>query len=200
MGTPYSFFCFLALMLTVPCHPLCAETVDCRQGSVSVGDSRAETLLKCGEPDGKESHQEELIEQPDSSALRKQFITVEDWTYNFGPNQFERIVTLRNGKVTDIRTGGYGYRKDDKPAPPEFSGRIVSIGESKSEVLVKWGEPAWKDTRQEEFKERLTDGTYRTTMVTIDEWTYNLGPQRFMRILTFRNGKLTDITTGSYGR
>jgi hypothetical protein len=66
-------------------------------------------------------------------------------------------------------------------------------------VIAKWGEPAWRNARQEKLKERLSDGAFRKITITIDEWTYNLGPNRFMRILTFKNGKLTDINTGGYG-
>jgi len=33
----------------------------------------------------------------------------------------------------------------------------------------------------------------------IDEWTYNLGPTRFMRILTFNNGRLEEVISGSKG-
>jgi hypothetical protein len=36
--------------------------------------------------------------------------------------------------------------------------------------------------------------------VTIDQWTYDLGRQRFVRYLTFENGKLRDVETGDYGR
>jgi len=35
--------------------------------------------------------------------------------------------------------------------------------------------------------------------VTVEEWEYNLGPGRFIRYLTFENGRLIKITTGDYG-
>jgi hypothetical protein len=155
--------------------------------------------MKCGEPDAKESHDEELIDRGDDGTKRKLFITVEQWTYNFGPTQFMRIVTLKNGKVAFIRTGNYGYSKDTRPTQQECSEQIVSVGDTKSDVIAKCGDPTWKDTRQEEFKERLDNGLERKVFVTIDEWTYNLGPNRFVRIITFRNGKLVDIKSGGYG-
>jgi hypothetical protein len=164
-----------------------------------VGDSRVDVLMKCGEPDAKESHDEELIDRGDDGTKRKLFITVEEWTYNFGPTQFMRIVTLKNGKVAFIRTGNYGYSKDARPTQQECSEQIVSVGDTKSDVIAKCGDPTWKDTRQEEFKERLDDGLEKKVFVTIDEWTYNLGPNRFVRIITFRNGKLVEIKSGGYG-
>ncbi len=189
---------FLTVMMAIPCL-LFAESFECKQGTVYINDSRVDMLLKCGEPDWKESHREKIVSRPSRSTKHKKSITVEEWTYNFGPNRFIRIITLRNGKITDIRTGDYGYSNAKKPQPREFSDRIVSIGESSGEVIAKWGEPAGRNPRQEKLKERLSDGDYRITTIIIDEWTYNLGPDRFMRILTFKNGKLTDINTGEYG-
>jgi hypothetical protein len=189
---------FLTVMVFVPCL-LFAESVECSRGTVFIDDSRADVLRKCSEPAWTESHQEEKVERLDSATKLKQFINVEEWTYNFGPSRFMRIITLENGKVTNIRTGDYGYIKDEKPPQSGFSDRILSIGESTGEVIAKWGEPTWRDTRQEELKEQLPDKTFRMITITIDEWTYNLGPSRFMRILTFKNGKLTDIKTGDYG-
>ena len=57
----------------------------------------------------KDVHQEELRERLSSGEVRKTFVVVEEWTYNLGPNRFTRILTFRNNKLVDIRTGGYGY-------------------------------------------------------------------------------------------
>lgn len=190
---------FLALMLAAPCSVIYAATLDCSGGIISVGDSRVDLLSKCGDPDAKESHDEELIDRFDDGSRHKLFITVEEWTYNFGPTQFMRIVTLKNGKVSFVRTGNYGYSKGATQIQRECSEQIVSIGDSKSDVLAKCGDPTWKDKRQEEFKEKLDSGLERNVFVTIEEWTYNLGSNRFVRILTFRNGKLVDIKSGGYG-
>jgi hypothetical protein len=35
--------------------------------------------------------------------------------------------------------------------------------------------------------------------ITVEEWTYNLGPTRFMRKLRFENGELVSIETLEYG-
>jgi hypothetical protein len=77
--------------------------------------------------------------------------------------------------------------------------QLVSLVDSKSDVVAKCGEPAWKDVHEEEFSERLETGAFQKRFITVEEWTCNLGPNRFVRILTFRNSRLTDIRTGSYG-
>jgi hypothetical protein len=65
--------------------------------------------MRCGEPAWRDKWEEVIRERSDDDTARNVYITVEDWTYNLGPNQFLRIFTLRNGKVADMRTGGYGY-------------------------------------------------------------------------------------------
>ena len=39
----------------------------------------------------------------------------------------------------------------------------------------------------------------RSTDVVIDEWTYDLGRQKLIRLLTFVDGKLYRVETGGYG-
>jgi hypothetical protein len=39
-----------------------------------------------------------------------------------------------------------------------------------------------------------------TVEVIVDEWTYDFGKNRFIRYLTFEQGKLVRITAGRYGR
>ncbi len=192
-------FSFVVLILALSSSDLYSATLDCAGGIISVGDSRVDLLAKCGEPYRTESHDEEISERLDQGVRQKIYITVEDWIYNYGPNQFMRIVTLRNGKVVNIRTGNYGYGKEVKPSRQECSEQVVSRGDLTTDVIAKCGEPSWKDVHQEEFKERLDTGLVRTVVVTVEEWTYNLGPSRFVRVLTFRNGKLVDIRTGNYG-
>ncbi len=188
----------LAFVAIVPSADVFAATFSCRGGIISTGDRSMDVLAKCGEPDSKESHQEELSERFGEGARQKIFITVEEWTYNFGPTQLMRIIILKNGVVSDIRTGNYGYPEQTGPPAHECSEQIVSVGDSKADVLAKCGEPTTKDSHVEEFRERLDDSE-RKVFVTVEEWTYNLGPTRFVRILTFRNNKLTDIRTGNYG-
>jgi len=190
---------FLIVLLAVPVGGVHAASFDCAGGIVSVGDARTDLLMKCGEPDRKESHNEEIVDRPDQGVKRKRYITVEEWTYNFGPRQFMRIVTLKNGAITDIRTGNYGYTRQAEPDRPECGGRIISIGDVMSEVLAKCGDPAWKDSHQEELQERREGGQEHRIFVTVEEWTYDFGPNRFVRIVTFRNGTVSDIRTGGYG-
>lgn len=91
--------------------------------------------------------------------------------------------------------------------------RLANIGDTKGEVLRSCGEPTWRDVWGEDRIERVVGypyavgsyyvGTripiYTVVHVIVEEWTYNLGPNQFMRILRFENNRLVDIQTGDYG-
>ena len=95
----------------------------------------------------------------------------------------------------------------------ECGSRLVSVGDSRYEVLAKCGEPSWRDGWEEERLERVGgipyfDGspfytsripTLVNVHVWVEEWIYNRGPSRFMRILRFENNRLIDIVVGDYG-
>jgi hypothetical protein len=76
------------------------------------------------------------------------------------------------------------------------NGSIVSTGDSISEVVVKCDQPNNKIKRTD------SDVIYRGTVryVEVEEWTYNEGPNTLVHYLTFRNGTLTEIKTGTFGR
>jgi hypothetical protein len=103
--------CFFALLLAVFCITVYADSVSCTGGIISTGDRSADVYAKCGSPDFRDSHQEEVVQRIDADTKKKVYITVEEWTYNFGPNQLIRILVLKNGEVVEIRTGNYGYQK-----------------------------------------------------------------------------------------
>jgi len=187
----------LFLVVLLPSVLVAAE-YRCEDKIISVGDMGGELLVKCGEPDWKQSHAEEFIEAIDKDSKRKSLVTVDEWTYNLGPNRFTRIFKLRDGKVVDVRSGGYGTAKEQANRS-QCRDRIISTGDSAADVIMKCGEPVWKDKREEIIRERLDDNTVRKVSVAVEEWTYNFGPDQFMRVFTFRNGKVTDIRTGGYG-
>ena len=63
--------------------------------------------------------------------------------------------------------------------------RLVKIGDTTGEVAIKCGPPSWRSSSGE--------------CEEIETWTYDLGPQDFVRILTFVDGRLREIEAGEYG-
>ena len=93
------------------------------------------------------------------------------------------------------------------------NGKIVSIGDTKSQVIDKCGEPdhieSWEEERikKDHYYSYDNDGSYEDyrepflvkEYVRIEEWTYNRGPTTFIRYLLFENGRLKKINLGDKG-
>lgn len=90
------------------------------------------------------------------------------------------------------------------------SGRLVSVGDHMHEVRKKCGDPdfvaqrvdkrkvkvkvrRWVGDREEEVSEE------RVVEVPVDEWTYDMGPRRFVRVVSFENARVTGVVAGGYG-
>jgi hypothetical protein len=64
---------------------------------------------------------------------------------------------------------------------------LVNRGLTLFEVIERCGSPA--------FEMRFADYRYPGILVHVDEWTYDLGSNKFRRLLTFENGRLVRIET-----
>jgi hypothetical protein len=93
-----------AVALLLP-NPVRAASLRCDSELVSDGALKVEVVLKCGEPMAKDSHVEEIRDRRTGLTI---YVTVEEWTYNFGPRAFLQTVIFRNGRLVDVRSGDYG--------------------------------------------------------------------------------------------
>lgn len=93
-------------------------------------------------------------------------------------------------------------------------GRIISDGDSRYQVKATCGEPDDATQRVEyrtvrgrvvgpcsksSGKLRCERTEEQVVEVVIDEWTYDFGKNRFVEYVTFEQGKLVSIRSGSYG-
>ena len=62
---------------------------------------------------------------------------------------------------------------------------LIGRGLTPFEVLERCGSP--------EFEMQFADYRYPGILVHVDEWTYDLGRNKFRRLLTFENGRLVRI-------
>jgi hypothetical protein len=84
----------------------------CDHTTLRVGDRTYDLLARCGEPATRDvqllERSVEVLER--GSAVRRAFtVTVEVWTYHFGPQTLTRILELEDGKVVRVETGSRGY-------------------------------------------------------------------------------------------
>lgn len=173
-----------------------AFALRCGNDLVTTGDSKITVINKCGQPDWIDRWREEVIDFPDTDYEFRAVRINERWVYNPGPRQFIRIVTFNGSTVSAIESGGRGFI----PAPTKGRCDFESfpLGTIPGEVAARCGEPDAKDQRYEAITQSIAGGR-RQVSVTVDEWTFNLGPTQFLRILTFRNGELVGVRTGEKG-
>jgi len=101
-----------------------------------------------------------------------------------------KVLTLMAALLMFSASAGYA---DNFRCP---NGSIVSSGDSMSEVMVKCDPPTVKVKRtdsEETFRGRVR-------YIEVEEWTYNEGPNTLVHYLIFRNGLLTEVKTGTFGR
>lgn len=195
------------------------DSLRCPRGIVSVGDLKVDLLGKCGEPTLRElSRAEESgvvrrdaggkgVAQPATITTTRETSAIERWTYDFGPSQFIRIVTLDGGRVRSVATGGRGYSAETTPARRplpvatcDYKG--IRVGDEAYEVLARCGEPATRDVRLLERAVERRDGdesVQRSVTVPIDVWVYHFGPQTFTRIVELEDGRVVKVETGDHG-
>jgi hypothetical protein len=101
---------FALIAWTAP-HAAATGTMICKGGIVSVGDTAGEVVAKCGEPATRSSREEKRVTEESRSGHARVVTTVsiDDWVFNFGPNEFQYQVILENGKVSRMESLNYGY-------------------------------------------------------------------------------------------
>ena len=191
---------FVSLLVLTASHSPAeaANSMKCGTRLVTTGDTKAEVLARCGAPDWRDEWSEKIIE--DFAGLNERRISVERerWIYNFGPQKFLRFLVFQNGRLVNITTGDHGFHRNSGPSGTCDVDKLQT-GLSQYEVLQRCGEPFFRDSRDEEMFSAISGQNRRLVERRVDEWTYNLGPNRFMRILTFKNGHLEQIVTGDKG-
>jgi hypothetical protein len=81
--------------------------------------------------------------------------------------------------------------------------RIIAKGDHVSKLLRYCGEPDFTQSRAAQrsyhnrFGQVLFTGFYEE--VLIEEWTYNLGPTKLMRVVKMANGVVTEVRHLGYG-
>jgi hypothetical protein len=82
--------------------------------------------------------------------------------------------------------------------------RIITAGDPADKVLRFCGSPISVQTRHAErpyIDEFGRSYLYRGLVeeVVIEEWTYNLGPYQFMRLVRIENGRVVEVKPLGYG-
>jgi hypothetical protein len=119
----------LILCLVLMALPVSADdespssTLICGNYVISRGARQSDVERKCGRPTYVQRWDEERIKRdyyqnipaqtPEELSQQplflKEYVPVEEWTYNFGPTRFIYYLRFENGRLTRITSGDYGY-------------------------------------------------------------------------------------------
>mgnify|MGYP006275523959 FL=1 len=175
-----------------------ALALRCDGAIIDEGTAKPEVLHRCGDPTWRDRRVVETLERKGHDRWNIRSDVIEEWLYNFGPTRLLRILTFQNGTLRKVRTAGHGFVANSRPQS-RLEPAAIQVGDTKAEVISDWGEPdAVDDFYEERIAKRTPDQVYRIGG-QISEWTYNPGPNAFIRILRFENGRLREIVTGERG-
>lgn len=98
----------------------------CGSDLILEGDRKIEVLHKCGDPvtiDQRVEYEGLRLQEFNLQGRNQPHyifdyeqhkpIYIEEWTYNFGPRRFMRLIRFENGVLDEITVLGYGYREED---------------------------------------------------------------------------------------
>jgi hypothetical protein len=97
--------CSLLLSLGLSAAPARADSMRCGDGFVENGSSMYEVQSLCGAPSF-------TIQRVDYRRFGNAVVqvSIDQWTYDFGPNRFIQTVTFEQGVVVSIVSGHYGTK------------------------------------------------------------------------------------------
>jgi hypothetical protein len=81
--------------------------------------------------------------------------------------------------------------------------RLITVGDHETKVLRYCGDPLSVQSRFArrlyvgEFPRRVFPGLYEE--VVVEEWTYNFGPRKLMRLVRIEDGYVAEIRQLGYG-
>lgn len=110
--------------LLLQAGPAAADALRCGRKLVSDGDTLYDVRSRCGDPDNQ-IHRVELrtvrqwVQGPcinndprrcGQMIERTVEVSIDEWTYDFGPHQFINYVTFENGRLISIVSGARGVK------------------------------------------------------------------------------------------
>lgn len=114
----------------------------CNDRLVSIGDSKAEVLGKCGNPSFSSFVALETVKQADRNGSVAVEVPVEQWTYSQGPNTLLKLLTFKGGRLVGIEDG---ERVPENPGKQIFS---AAVGDSQGGCPAKMGGAAVQGGRR----------------------------------------------------
>lgn len=170
----------------------------CKGQTVNISETMNEVAAKCGAAVLKDQRIV-TVEEIDEEGSRRSTTTIDEWSYDSGPDELVQTYRFENDKLVEISSNGYGSVRD-------FSidrcrnGEALAVGDSTIETYLKCGDPLAKEKLGNKTIETESEGIKRRTILPVVEWTYRYGPNAPGYTVTFENGMATKIRTREFGK
>ncbi|HOX71159.1 DUF2845 domain-containing protein [Dokdonella sp.] len=175
------------LMLASPS----AMALRCGNRLVTDGARDFQVRERCGEPFWSDSWIGVDVIGRDTPLERQSEVQWSAWYYNFGPRALMQRLVFRDGELQGTETLGYGVREigDDCRANMDFTGM------SNGELVARCGEPAARREASDTVVYRPGPSIENWREQRREEWTYDFGDTRLLRVLHLLNGKVMSVET-----
>ncbi|MBL8298334.1 MAG: DUF2845 domain-containing protein [Rhodanobacteraceae bacterium] len=178
-----ALFCLL-LALTAPAYAL-----RCGTRVVDEGDRDFSVRERCGEPFYVDQFTSIRVQGADSLRETQVEDVYDVWYYNFGPRKLMVRLLFLNGHLQQEETLGYGVTTLGDSCNLDS----LSTGTSAGEIIARCGQPAARRNQRRAEVNRDSRGNERYTPIRVEEWTYDFGDSRLLRVLTLQNGRLQRV-------
>jgi Protein of unknown function (DUF2845) len=176
-------FCLLTA-LAAPAYAL-----RCGTRVVDNGDRDFAVRERCGAPFYVDEFTSVSVRGADGPLESQVEDVYEAWYYNFGPRRLMVRLLFLNGELQREDTLGYGVNNLGDSCNLDS----MAAGTSAGEIIAYCGQPASRRTRREAQVRRDGRGNERYTPIRREEWTYDFGDNRLLRVLTLHNGRLQSV-------
>lgn len=183
-------FCvFLGVLLALASSP--ALALRCGNRVISNGDRDFQVRERCGNPYWTETWIDVDVAGNDSALESQQEVERSIWYYNFGPRELIQRLVFFDGYLQLSESLGYGVREigDSCRANMNFTGM------SSGELVAHCGEPAHRRQSSDGLVYRPTPGLENWRQQRREEWVYDFGDNRRLRVLRLINGRVESVQT-----
>lgn len=166
-----------------------AHALRCDGRLVERGDHAIQVRERCGEPFWIDAYTEVLVIGEFGPLEQRGERPVEAWYYNFGPNRLLRRLLLIDDRLVREDSLGYGYATLGTDCRLD----ALPVGTAAGVVVARCGEPASRRERWREITRRDGAGNARRRYLRDEDWVYDLGANRDLRLLRLVDGTLQSV-------
>jgi hypothetical protein len=163
-----------------------AFAMRCGNRVVSEGLQDFQVQERCGAPFWTDRYTSVDVIGAYGPVERQRTVQYDVWYYNFGPRQFMRQFLFRDGELIREETLGYGVDEIGSDCNPMRDYGGLTAGE----LYARCGEPASRRIQEDTIVRRPLPGVERWRDQRREEWIYDFGDARFLRVMSLLNGRV----------